>query len=90
MPWWLFQILCPYTQQIGELLLFSPFYHSSRQRAGVLAVAEHLLAIHKHMLHAGRVMMRLLVGRVILNGCWIEDYNVRKIIRLEPASLGDM
>jgi len=57
------------------LLVFDPArsaHGPARGSAGVLAVFQHLLAVHKHMNHAGCVLMRFDEGRVVLNLVRIE------------------
>ena len=42
----------------------------------MLAILEHLHAVHEHMHHANRVLMRLIEGRTIVNRCGIEHDDV--------------
>src|SRR5262245_64901866 len=53
-----------------------PAHHAAWRRAGVLAILQHLPAVHPHMADANRVLMRLLVGRPVRNRLRIEDDNV--------------
>lgn len=43
----------------------------------MLAVSQDLDTVHKDMLHAGSILVRLFVCGPILDGCRIED-NIRK------------
>jgi dienelactone hydrolase len=61
--------------------------HASGCRAGVLAVLQHLGAVHEDVHHPGRVLMGLLERRMILHCGRVEDDDVREVAGSETAAL---
>ena len=61
-------------------------HHATRPGAGVLTVLEHLHTVHKDMQHAGGILVRFVIRRVVLNPDRIENDDVRKITRLQRAT----
>ena len=57
-------------------------------RAGVLAVLQNLHAIHEHMLHPHRILMRFFKSGAIANRGGIEDDHVGKHSFLDEADAG--
>src|ERR1051325_11904178 len=67
-----------------------PAHHAARLGASMLAILQHLHAIHEYVLHASRILMRLLECGVVLNARGVEHHDVRIIAGLEqptPAQL---
>ncbi len=52
----------------------------------MLPVAQHLLPIHKHVLYATRVVVRMLERGVVLNRLRVEDHNVREVARRQLSA----
>src|ERR1019366_9478779 len=66
-----------------------PADHAPRLLTGVLAVFQHLSAVHPHVLHAGRILVRLLVRRSIRDRLRIERNDVGEETRRQFSALLD-
>ena len=73
-----------------------PRARSSRGRARTAPASrrsalrcERETAVDQNLRHAGRVLVRLLEGRVVLDGLRVEDHDVGEVARLEQAAVGD-
>jgi hypothetical protein len=55
----------------------------------VFIIAQQLGAVDEHVNNAGRILVRLFKGGVVLNLCQLEYHQVRKAIWLELAALLD-
>src|SRR5690349_16640843 len=53
----------------------------------MLAVLQHLNAVHKHVADADRELMRLFECRFVGDRVWIEDDDVGKVSRLEISAM---
>jgi hypothetical protein len=53
----------------------------------VLTIAQHLGAVHEDVHHPGRVLVRPVEGRVVLNALGGEDGDVRVVAGLKRAAL---
>src|SRR5688572_20791805 len=53
-------------------LLLAPIQNPAGARVGVPALVEREFAVHEHMLHADRILVRVFVGRTIGDGRRIE------------------
>src|SRR5947208_9742518 len=67
-----------------------PTNHPPRQSASVLAVAQNLQSVHKHIAHTGRVLVRLLECRVVLDRVRVEDDDVGEISRHQSAAIAQL
>src|SRR5688572_7846359 len=66
----------------------SPAAHEATGlRSRVLAIAQHLGAVHEDVHHPGRVLVRPVERGVVLNALWREHCDVRVVAGLKRAAL---
>src|SRR6266545_4729577 len=63
--------------------------HPPRLRPGVLAVAQHLHAVHEYVADAHGVLMRTFVRRPCGDALRIEDHDVREVAGSQQAAMVD-
>src|SRR5205823_8674645 len=62
---------------------------SARPFISDLAIDHYRLAIYENVFHADRIAQRIIVGRNILDRCWVEDRNIRKHSRSQDSAICD-
>ena len=62
-------------------------HHAAGFGTCMIAILEDLLAVHKHVNHAGGVLMWLLIRRMIPDAVRVKNDNVRIVFTLQATAL---